>query len=230
MTSINADHDPIGPAPSTTSGGLDPVHPTVAAPQQSANGAPAAAPEPASGAPKAAGLGTPAILGNNVVAIETGAQASPVAVHVWREDRVETILLHPAEAQVWARAGRLTLTCPNDVEYRFTVLAPSESGELTLGDRWPARRPEGRAARIASSAAHDIGDVLTFPAWLARTAHTSGERNRTLQDLVRRIRTASPTTGISFGQTFGYLHHRPDQHRPYDRRGLVGHEGYPGEL
>ena len=229
MTSIHADHGSQGPAPSDTSGGLDPVHPRQA-PHHRADGAPAAAPPAESGAPKAADLGTAAVLDHRVVAIEGGAAASPVAVHVWREDRVETVLLHPVEAQVWARAGRLTLTCPNGTEHRFTVLAPSESAELRLGARWPARRPEGRAARIAASAAHDIGDVLTFPAWLARTAHISGERNRALQDLVRRIRTASPTTGICFGQTFGYLHPKPDQHRPYDHRGLLGHEGYPGEL
>ena len=218
MTSINADQDPIG----------DPVHP-AAAPHQRAD---VAAPAPAtpSGAPNAVGLGTPAVLDHHVVAVEAGATASPVAVHVWRDGRVETILLHPVEAQVWARAGRLTLTCPNGIEHRFTVLAPAESEGLSLGARWPVGRPEGRAARIASSAAHDLGDVLTFPAWLARTAHISGDRNRTLQDLVRRIRQASPATGISFGQTFGYLHPRADQHRPYDRRGLVGHEGYPGEL
>jgi len=229
MTSINADHGSQGPASSATSDGLDPVHPRQA-PQHWADGAPTAAPPTASGAPKAADLGTAAVLEHRVVAIEAGAAASPVAVHVWRGDRVETILLHPVEAQVWARAGRLTLTCPDGTEHRFTVLAPSESALLQLGARWPARRPEGRAARIAASAAHDIGDVLTFPAWLARTAHVSGERNRALQDLVRRIRAASPKTGISFGQTFGYLHPRPEQHRPYDHRGLLGHEGYPGEL
>ena len=229
MTSINADHGSKGRAPSAAPGGLDPVHPREA-PHHRADGAPTSAPPPASGAPKAAGLGTPAVLDHNVVAIEAGAAASPVAVHVWREDQVETVLLHPVEAQVWARAGRLTLTCPNGTEHRFTVLAPSEGAELRLGARWPARRPEGRAARIATSAAHDIGDVLTFPAWLARTAHVSGERNRALQDLVRRIRAASPSTVVSFGQTFGHLHSQPHQHRPYDHRGLMGHEGYPDEL
>jgi hypothetical protein len=229
MTSTNADHGPKGPAPSATSGGLDPVHPQEA-PHHHADGVPTVAPPTASGAPNAADLGTPAVLDHRVVAVEAGAAASPVAVHVWREDQVETVLLHPVEAQVWARAGRLTLTSPNGTEHRFTVLAPSESALLQLGSKWPAGRPEGRAARIAASAAHDIGDVLTFPAWLARTAHISGERNRALQDLVRRIRAASPKTGICFGQTFGYLHSRPDQHRPYDHRGLLGHEGYPDEL
>ena len=229
MTSINADHGSKGQAPSDTSAGLDPVHPREA-PHHRADGSPTTAPQSSSGAPNAADLGSPAVLDHRVVAIEAGAAASPVAVHLWRGNRVETVLLHPVEAQVWARAGRLTLTCANGNEHRFTVLAPSESALLRLGARWPARRPEGRAARIASSAAHDIGDVLTFPAWLTRTAHISGERNRSLQDLVRRIRAASPTTGVCFGQTFGYLHARSDQHRPYDRRGLVGHEGYPDEL
>lgn len=219
MTSINAGRDR----------GLDPVHPKMT-PRPPADGAPAAAELIRGGAPNAADLGTPAVLDHHVVAIETGATASPVAVHAWRDGEVHTSLMHPIEAQVWARAGRLTLTCPNGTEHRFTVLAPSESGELPLGAPWPPRRPEGKAARIATAAAHDIGDVLTFPAWLARTAHISGQRNRTLQALVRRIRAASPSTGISYGQTFGYLHSRPDQHHPYDRRGLVGHEGYPGEL
>ncbi|HEU5332676.1 MAG TPA: hypothetical protein VFU73_07935 [Actinocrinis sp.] len=229
MTSINADHGSPAPAPSATPGGLDPVHPKEAA-HHHAHRAPSAAEPVTSGAPKAADLGTTAVLDHRVVAVEAGAAASPVAVHVWRADRIETILLHPVEAQVWARAGRLTLTCPNGNEHRFTVLAPSEGAQLQLGARWPVRRPEGRAARIAASAAHDIGDVLTFPAWLARSAHISGDRNRALQDLIRRIRAASPATVICFGQTFGYLHPRPDQHRPYDRRGLVGHEGYPDEL
>jgi hypothetical protein len=170
------------------------------------------------------------VLGHHVVAIEAGASASPVAVYGWRESRIETMLLHPVEAQVWARAGRLTLTCASGIEHRFTVLAPEESRQLDVGEPWPPHEPERRAKRIVTAAAHDIGDLITFPAWLARTAHISGERNRVLKDLVRLIRAASPGTMVSYGATFGYLRHKPDLHHPYDHRGLVGHEGYPREI
>jgi hypothetical protein len=35
---------------------------------------------------------------------------------------------------------------------------------------------------------------------------------------------------VFYGQTFGFEHHRPEHHHPYDHRGIVGREGYPGEL
>jgi hypothetical protein len=198
-------------------------------PADSPTSAPTSRAAAAGRAPQAADLGIPAILDHHVVAVETGAAASPVAVHAWREGRVETTLLHPVEAQVWARAGRLTLICPSGAEHRLTVLAPDECRKLDLGAHWP-RQSENRAKRIAAAAAHDLGDVLTFPAWLARTAHISGERNRVLKELVHRIREASPKTMVCYAQSFSHQHAVPHLHHPYDHRGLVGHEGYPREL
>jgi hypothetical protein len=231
MTSTHSEQESARPTPPRPSRGLDPVHPAESR-RQPPRVAEAAAAEPApfDAAPRAADLGTPAILDHRVVAVEAGGPASPVAVHSWHEGRVETELLHPVEAQVWARAGRLTLTCPGGREHAFTILAPDEDRDLRLGEHWPPRQPESRVKRIASAAAHDLGDLLTFPAWLARTAHISGERNRVLQDLVHRIHTASPKTLVCYGQTFGYLHPKPELHRPYDHRGLVGHEGFPREI
>lgn len=182
------------------------------------------------GPPLAADLGTPAILLNQVVALEIGSCACPVGIHRWTGNRVGSILLTPTHAQVWARAGRLTLISAEGDEYRLTVLAPEEGATATLGAHWPLHEPSGRVRRIAAAAAHDVGDLLTFPAWLARTAHISGERNHELARLVNRIRMASPATVVHFGQTFGNEHARPNQSHPYDHKGLVGHEGYPHEL
>jgi hypothetical protein len=232
MTSTHSDQESAQPTP-PPSRGLDPVHPAESRRQPEptrATEAAAAEPAPLDATPRAADFGVPAILEHRVVAVEAGGPASPVAVNTWHEDRVETSLLHPVEAQVWARAGRLTLTCPSGREHAFTVLAPEEGRDLRLGEHWPSHQPESRARRLATAAAHDLGDLLTFPAWLGRTAHISGERNKARDALVHRIVAASPKTVVCFGQTFGYLHPKPELDRPYDHRGLVGHEGYPREM
>ncbi len=180
--------------------------------------------------PLASDLGAPAVLEHQVVAVEVGSAASPVAVHEWNGKEVSTLLLTPTQAQVWARAGRLTLATAEGEELALTVLAPEEGATAALGAHWPLGEPDSRVRRLASAAAHDVGDLLTFPAWLTRTAHLSGERNNQLGRLVQRIRAASPSTVVYYGQTFGHLHAKPDQHHPYDHKGLVGHEGWPGEL
>lgn len=180
--------------------------------------------------PQASDLGAPAVLDHQVVAVEVGSAAGPVAIHRWTGGQVCTQLLTPTQAQVWARAGRLTLATSAGDELALTMLAPEEAPTATLGAHWPLGEPESRTMRIASAAAHDVGDLLTFPAWLARTAHRSGERNRELARMVHQIREASPSTVVYYGQTFGHMHARPDQHHPYDHKGLVGREGYPDEL
>lgn len=180
--------------------------------------------------PQASDLGAPAVLEHRIVAVEVGSAAGPVAIHRWTGDQVRTQLLTPTQAQVWARAGRLTLATSAGDELALTMLAPDEAATATLGAHWPLGEPDSRTMRIASAAAHDVGDLLTFPAWLARTAHRSGERNRELARMVHQIREASPSTVVYYGQTFGHLHARPDQHHPYDHKGLVGREGYPDEL
>ena len=248
MTSMDSHkHDVAARRRPTAGGGQDPAHPgigerrpaQVLAADHTAHGeagpsitAPADTSVAPQGArPPAAGtLGTPAVLDHQVVAVEIGTSACPVAIHRWTGEQVGTLLLTPSQAQVWARAGRLTLVGADGVEHRLTVLAAEEAAGAALGAHWPLGEPDGRAKRIAAAAAHDVGDLLPFPAWLARTAHLSGERNQQLARLVNRIRTASPETAVYYGQTFGHLHPRPDQHHPYDHRGLVGHEGWPGEL
>jgi hypothetical protein len=176
-----------------------------------------------------ADLGAPAVLDHRTVAVEAGTSVAPVTIHHWTGERVQTAFLTPAQAQIWARAGRLTLVGAAGEEYRLTLLAPREAAGALLGAHWPLGEPENPLIRIAVAAAHDMGDLLTFPAWLARTAAISGERNSELGLIVRRIRLASPDTAVYYGQTFGPLHARPDQHPPYDLRGLVGHEGWPKE-
>jgi len=183
-----------------------------------------------SGAPLAADLGAPAVLGNCTVALEIGAPSAPVALHCWNGHEVETIPMSPTQAQVWARAGRLTLVNADGGEYRLTILAPKEGSNALLGAHWPLKEPDNRVMRIASAAVHDVGDILFFPAWLARTAHVSGERNHELARIVLLIRKASPSTAVYYGQTFSHMHARPDQHHPYEHHGLVGHEGWPREL
>jgi hypothetical protein len=233
MTSTNGS-EPAGP---------DPVHPRLGKPSATLGHATGA--EHHAGAdyttnprgdgkpvapPLARDLGVPAILLNQVVALEVGSCACPVGIHRWAGDRVRTILLTPTQAQVWARAGRLTLISAEGDEYRLTVLAAEEGASAALGAHWPLHEPAGRVRRIASAAAHDVGDLLTFPAWLARTAHISGGRNQQLARLINRLRKASPATAVHYGQTFGHLRSAPDQFHPYDHKGLVGHEGWPHEL
>jgi hypothetical protein len=173
----------------------------------------------------AAGLGTPAVLDHRVVALEVGGGASPLIVHGVDGDRALT----PLEAQVWARAGRLTVVANDGSELKLTVLCPHEAEGVRLGEHWPVGEPEGRVRRVASAAVHDVGDVLTLPAWLARTARHSGQRNAALHDLVRRLRGASPATAVHYAQTSGFEHRRPGQERPHSHRGIVGREGYPPE-
>jgi hypothetical protein len=174
----------------------------------------------------AAELGTPAVLDHRVVALDVGAGPSPLIVHAVDEDRA----MMPLEAQVWARAGRMTVVADDGSELKLTVLGVDEAEGLRLGEHWPVGEPEGVVKRVASAAVHDVGDVLTFPAWLARTTRLSGRRNAALHGLVRRLREASPGTAVFYGQTIGFEHHRPEQARPYRHHGPVGREGYPPEL
>jgi hypothetical protein len=213
--------------------GLDPVHPArrpgTAAADEAARMAPArpAARTGAAERRSAAGCGTPAVLDHHVVALEAAAGgAGPLVVHMADGDRDLT----PREAHVWARAGRMTVFSADGTETRFTILGPDECAGLDLGERWPAGEPESRTRRAAVAAVRDVGDVLTFPAWLARTTRLSGQRNAALHGLVRRLREASPSTVVCYGQTSGVEHHRPEHEHPYDHRGIVGREGYPKEL
>lgn len=242
MTSMDSQNTHDTPTRTAlTECGPDPVHPHSISPPHDTTAAhspaSAAAPDeprtatsPGDNRPFASDLGAPAILEHQVVAVEIGSAASPVAVHRWTGEQVSTLLMTPTQAQVWARAGRLTFATADGRELQLTILAPEEGATAVLGAHWPLGEPDSRVRRIASAAAHDVGDVLTFPVWLARTAHLSGERNNQLGRLVNRIRTASPSTVVYYGQTFGHLHARPDQQHPYEHKGLVGREGWPGEL
>lgn len=217
MTSIN----PNEAAASRSAAGLDPVHP--ARPPETGGAAERGG---AAGPREAAEQGIPAVLDHRVIALEIGEGGRPLIVHMADGDRD----LMPLEAHVWARAGRMTVVSEDHTEMRFTVLCPDEYAGLDLGDRWPAGESESWTKRMAAAAVRDVGDVLTFPAWLARTTRLSGQRNATLHGLVRRLRKASPKTAVFYGQTFGPEHHRPEHHHPYDHRGIVGREGYPKEL
>ena len=197
---------------------MDPVHPRPQA--RPATVAAVMEPRPADE------LGTPAVLDHRVVALRVGGGSSPLVVHTVDGDRE----LMPLEARVWARAGRLTVIAHDGSELRMTVLGAGEGEGLRLGEHWPPGESDSRVRRMASAAVHDVGDVLTFPAWLARTTRLSGRRNAALHALMCSLRKASPGTAVFYGQTFGFEHHRPEQERPYDHRGIVGREGYPTEL
>lgn len=242
MSSANAYEDPVGGPPwpagpqvspvGAEQTGPDPVHPGLGAEDLDwkPSGPPSESGAWLDGAPLAAECGVTAVLGHWIVALEVGATAAPVALHRWAYDRVETLLLHPTEARVWARAGRLTLIGHDGYEQRLTVLAPEESAGLALGSRWPVGEPQTRVRRAATAAVRDAGEVLIFPSWIARTARISGERNRIVANLVRRLHAVSPETAVFQGHTFGYVTDRPGQSRPSDHRGPVGREGWPGDL
>lgn len=174
----------------------------------------------------AADYGTPAVLDHRVVALEADGGEYPLIVHMADGARE----LKPREVQVWARAGRMTVVTHEGTELKLTILCPEEVDGVEIGERWPLGEPESAAKRVATAAVHDVADVLTFPAWLARTTKLSGRRNATMHSLVKRLRKASPQTKVFVGQTFGFEHHHPEHHRPYDHRGIVGKEGYPTEL
>lgn len=235
MTSIKPNDDTARAA------SLDPVHP--ARPPRTAateptttttTGVGGSAARHASGAPSAerhgapaAERGTPAVLEHRVVALEASAvPGAPLLVHTADGDRDVAL----REAHVWARAGRMTVFTQDGTELKFTVLGPEECAGLRLGEHWPAGEPDSLAKRMAAAAARDVGDVLTFPAWLARTTRLSGQRNAALHGLVKRLREASPGASVCYGQTFGVEHPRPEHEHPYDHRGIVGREGYPKEL
>lgn len=220
----------------------DPVHPQPAAasattvagtmrPAAAASGYQESAPamEPTRhdpDSPLAADHGTPAVLEHRVVALSVVPGDEPLRLCTEEGE----FPLIPLQAQVWARAGRLTVVTHDGSEHRLTVLGASESAELRLGEHWPRGEPNSRALRAASAAAHDVGNMVTFPAWLNRTTRRSGERNAAMHALVRRIRQASPDTRVYFGQTVGFDHGTADQDRPYDHRGMLGKEGYPKQL
>jgi hypothetical protein len=257
MTSINPDESegvassqargrPVPPREMHRAPDMDPVHPESRAravrpvttataepepPTTAEAPAPAAVQAPSStSAPAVERLasvcGTPAVLNNHVVALEAVSGAEPMVVHVAEGH----LALMPLEVQVWARAGRMTVVAHDSSELRFTVLGAEEGTGLRLGERWPHGESESRAKRMATAAVRDVGEALTFPAWLARSTRISGQRNVALHSLIKRLRHVSPGTAVFYGQTFGFEHHRPTQAHPYDHRGIVGKEGYPTEL
>jgi hypothetical protein len=174
----------------------------------------------------AADHGTPAVLEHRVVALSVVPGEAPL--RLCTEDGEYPLI--PLQAQVWARAGRLTVVTQDGTEHKLTVLGPQEGAKLRLGDHWPVGEPESVAKRAAAAAAHDVGNVLTFPVWLNRTTRRSGERNAAMHALIKRLRQASPNTRVYYGQTVGFEHATDEQNRPYDHRGIVGKEGYPTEL
>jgi hypothetical protein len=185
---------------------------------------------PAEGAPIAMTLGAPAVHDHSVVALEVGPTESRVVLHRWTDDCVQGFPLALLAAHVWARAGRLTLMPAQGGELELTLLAAEEHNGAVLGEHWPLGEPDSRAKRIAAAAARDVGEVLTFPMWLTHTVRTSAGRNKAVADTVRQIYAVCPDAVIHHGQTARPIHHQPGQHHPYDRRGLVGHEGYPTEI
>lgn len=180
--------------------------------------------------PRAAELGFPAVLEHELVAVTVTASRTPVTVHRWADGRVRPDPMLPLHAVVWARAGRVTLAGADDLVHRLTLLAEDEYGEHRIGEHWPLGEPAGRARRVAAATLRDLGDVLTFPVWLARTSHISARRNLITKRFLRELVAVSPDTVVQHNQTFGTPPDRPGQVRPYDHRGLVGHEGYPKEL
>lgn len=222
------------PAP-TPAAEPDPVHPQArpsARAVAAATGPVEPAPEPleetrhVAHSELAADHGTPAVLGHRVVALSVVAGDEPL--RLCTEDAEYPLI--PLQAQVWARAGRLTVVTRDGSEHRLTLLGPDEAEGLRLGDHWPVGEPHSVPKRAAVAAAHDVGNVLTFPAWLGRTTRRSGERNAAMHALVKRLRQASPDTRVYYGQTVGFAHATDEQQRPYDHRGIVGREGYPTEL
>lgn len=219
---------------------MDPVHP---GPIHSAR---PAQPAPAHGAtgrpaprrrakidntgPEAAELGFPAVLEHELVAVGINSSATPVTIHGWADGKAEETALSPVNAHIWARAGRVTLVDSEGRMHRLTLLSKEEYAGHRVGEHWPTGEPANRTKRVASAALHDLGDVLTFPVWLARTAHTSGARNAAMSEFVRKLAAASPATNVHRNQTFGTPTTQPDHLHPYDHRGLMGHEGYPREL
>ncbi len=207
---------------------MDPVHPAQRPEAATVTTAVEERAEQAEGRAErtAAEIGTPAVLEHRVVALEAGTGENPLIVHTADGDRT----MMPLAAQVWARAGRLTVVAHDGSELKMTVLGADEAEGLRVGARWPVGEPEGRVKRVASAAVHDVGDVLTFPAWLARTTRISGQRNAAMHALIRKLRKESPGTKVFIGQTFGSERRHPELEHPYDHRGIVGREGYPTEL
>lgn len=240
-----------GPSPNSPHGdqlSQDPVHPgpirsgaatpgetaTVSASARTPAAQPAARPRTrtlvADRPPRAADLGFPAVLDHELVAVALADPAAPVTIFRWAGDGPRALKLIPLDAQVWARAGRVTLIGSDGAAHRLTLLAPDEYTDHRIGEHWPLGEPEGRAKRVAAATLRDLGDVLTFPVWLAHTAHLSGERNTAAKRFLRDLAAASPGTVVQHNQTSGTPQSRPGQLRPYEHRGLIGKEGYPKEL
>jgi hypothetical protein len=224
--------DPVHPQPRQASATAVAAEMRPAGDRPAANGVPAetGALEPTRHDPDsllAADHGTPAVLEHRVVALSVAPSDEPL--RLCTEDGEFPLI--PLQAQVWARAGRLTVVTHDGSEHRLTVLGRNEGAELRLGEHWPRGEPDSKAKRAATAAAHDVGNVVTFPAWLNRTTRRSGERNAAMHALVRRLRQASPQTRVYYGQTVGFEHGTEDNRdHPYDHRGMLGKEGYPREL
>jgi hypothetical protein len=180
--------------------------------------------------PEAAELGYPAVHNHRLIAVGVSSSATPVTIYGWADGQSDVTPMMPLDVQVWARAGRVTMLDSNGQTYRLTLLSKEEAVGHRIGEHWPLGEPSNRAKQMAKATAHDVGHALTFPVWLARTTHLSGARNAAAGEFLRKLAVASPSTVVQRNQTFGTPPTKPNHLRPYDRRGLVGHEGYPGEL
>jgi hypothetical protein len=213
---------------------LDPVHPGTihAAPAAKRIQVATLTDKPAQDdkPPEAAELGYPAVLEHRLVAIGVSASTTPVTIYGWADGQSDVTPMMPLDVQVWARAGRITMLDSHGKTHRLTILAKEEYAGHRIGERWPLGESANRAKQMAMATAHDLGHALTFPVWLAHTTHISGARNAATGEFLRKLVAASPGTIVQRNQTFGTPPTKPDHLRPYDRRGLVGHEGYPGEL
>ena len=212
---------------------LDPVHPGLihSTPEPAVKSTKATTATMAeTGPPRAVDLGFPAVLDHRLVALGVSSSTTPVTIYGWADGQPEAVPMMPLDVQVWARAGRITLIGSDGRSHRLTLLAAVEYMSHRIGERWPLGESGAWTKQVALATLHDVGHALTFPVWMARTAHISGARNAATNEFIRKLAAASPGTVVQRNQTFGTPQTKPGHLRPYDHRGLVGHEGYPGEL
>jgi hypothetical protein len=87
--------------------------------------------------PRAADLGFPAVLDHELVSVALADPAAPVTIFRWAGDSPRAVALIPLDAQVWARAGRVTLIGSDGAAHRLTLLAADEYTDHRIGEHWP---------------------------------------------------------------------------------------------
>lgn len=184
-------------------------------------------------APEVRRYGFPAVLGHEVVAVScvaredgNSAEAGHICVIKWRHDAITSERVPSGRLHVWARAGRISFVAKTGEAVNVTLLGEHEYEGLQLGTPWPATHRDSKVANVATGAAHDLKNTITFASAFPRMMRTSAERNAVADSVVGWCQREMPDIHVLRGWPRSADGPVGDQIPALSHKGLLGGHGW----